>query len=119
MTHKLAHRFKVFTILDNFDPPRFERRGVMDLRNMNLQGILADGEYEDYQTTKQFKISGKATELGNLMLVELENVDNPGESWSGLKIFEKGDTVKVAGTRTVRSEILAAQDEEPWLITKP
>jgi hypothetical protein len=94
----------------------------MDLRKMSDTGILADGEYEEFENNEQFKIKGIATELGGLVQLTLENVDRP-EHWKGLLIFEKNNNLKVGGSRFVTEELRVAlrlaQNEEPWLITKP
>lgn len=121
MKHKLAEKWRVF-LVDASDitiPPKIFKKGEMDLTKMDINGILADGKYND-DLGNSFTIIGRAIEFAGLTELALENVQRPGERWKGFLIFEKGNQLKVGGKRTPPPPVsIAAQDEEPWLITKP
>ena len=130
MAHKLAHQWTVYSYdLDKVPPTRIEE-GVMDLTTMSADGKLDEGTYKEFETTSMFKIKGQATGTEEFMHLSLKNKER-SERWSGVLVFDQGDEMKIAGAKIVSSgemkvaessdisSRLAAQDEEPWLITKP
>ena len=117
MAHKLAEVWTVYAI-SKVKPHKLTEKGSMDLTTMSRDGVLTDGKFHEKDTASTFTITGNATEDGGVIQLSLDNKDRPKEHWRGILIYERGDRMNVGGIRVV-DEKLAAQDEEPRLITNP
>ncbi len=118
--HKLAEEFSVFINAS------LEDNGIMDLKNMDENGVLTGGKH--HHGTAHDTINGEATKVvsplgGASFVVSLHSEDNTA-FYNGLLVFDKDDKLTIVGGYCFRDQeskdlALPAQDEGVWVITKP
>jgi len=122
MAHKFAEIWHCFLLIGN----NLQQKGIMDLRAMLPNGDLSTGDHEDPTGTHTRIVRGKAIGFGPIYRLTLEN--EFGDSYQGMLAHESADGGKfvIVGTKSYGSEERrlaetkdAAQDDPPWIITKP